>query len=161
MKEGKKMKKAILFGLVGGLIMVLSFSVAAKKEFEEPLQAPTNFTCMLIPDYVQFSWQGVDGALKYAIDVEMVLTNPGFEGQTIELDFNTADRDDGEDPTVPFLTVHASDFSADLDSGGIAERLYGQVTARVKAMNPPGKGSKRQNNPFSNECNFELPLPPT
>ena len=159
------MKKVIFMCFVLGVITTFAFSVAAKnkKEFAPPLDPPAGVVCSSSADFVSFQWEPVEGAVKYSIDIEMVLTNPGFEGMTEELSFNTADREDGNLATDPFLSIHKADFAADLNNDGFPEQLYGEGTAKVKAMNPPGKGEKRQNHPFGipdeGACTIEIAPP--
>ena len=61
MMEGKVMKKAILFGLVVGIIFMFGSLVMAKKE-KGDLAQPVILTCSDMGDFICFDWDDVPGA---------------------------------------------------------------------------------------------------
>jgi hypothetical protein len=72
---------------------------------------------------------------------------------------------DGEnDMTVEFSVstlesiaiISTTDFVYDIDGDGSPDQLTGPATAKVKGLDP-GKGKGRQNNLFSEPCDFNLP----
>jgi hypothetical protein len=154
MKEGKEMKKFILFGLVAGIIFMLGSLVMAKKEYGD-LEEPENLNCTLevrdTGEFICFDWDDVTNAVKYSIDVEVVVDNEGYEGTVVELSFGTGDREDGFPISASELCVHKSDFTYDLDGDEDQDQLTGSARAKVKGLNP-GKNKGRQNNPFSDWC---------
>lgn len=119
---------------------------------------PTNLACTADDDSVYFEWDAVDGATKYSVDVEVLISGIWEEGVIVKLSFGTSDRTDGGLMGDPNLDVLFSEFLYDLDGDGILDPVYGDAKAKVKALNPPGKS---QNNPFSDPCGFTIPAPPT
>lgn len=130
------------------------------------LAAPTNFIVTVGEDDVFFDWDDVEDATKYSVDVCVEVTyatETGEETIPVEMSFGTSDRDDGGDMAdsdllVPQETIIAGVFAALADMGidtSTISDLTLQATAKVKALNP-GKGKGPQNNPFSDEAEFEL-----
>jgi len=78
------------------------------------------------------------------------------EGVFAKLSFGTGDRTDGGVMGDSYLDVPLTAFVYDLDLNGTPDQLYGEARAKVKALNPPGKGVRSQNNPFSGWCYFEI-----
>jgi len=144
------MKKVILSILIMVMVAMFASAVIAKKEsgdLDPPLNPP-NVTD--VGDYICFDWDDVVDAVKYSVDVEVVVTNPGFEGTEVELSFGTSDREDGLPISLSELCVYKADFAFDLDDNPDTslQVLTGTAKAKVKGLNS-GKGKGRQNNPFS------------
>ena len=152
------MKKVILSILITLMVAMFTSAVIAKKLSGDlnPPANPPNVTDM--GDFICFNWDDVDDAVKYSVDVEVVVTNSGFEGTEVELSFGTGDREDGLPISLSELCVHKADFAYDLDDNPDTplQILTGTAKAKVKGLNP-GKGNGRQNNPFSDWSNlFDL-----
>ena len=168
-RKGKnEMKKAMMYTLFVGISVILCASAIAKKE-AGALDPPQEFVCEVsdisgdgVLDAMCFSWDPVTGADKYSIDIEVEVDSDddGVNDMPVELSFGTGDRTDGEDPTVTKLCVPLTDLVFDIDENGEAEQLYGEFSAKVKALNP-GKGRGRQNHRFSDTkpCGFTLTPP--
>ena len=152
------MKKTILISFIAGIALMFgSFAMAAQ------LAAPVwDSECSAIDgDYICFGWEDVNDAVKYSVDVEVPVDtdDDGEPDMIVELSFGTSDRTDGGEMGHSYLCVPLTDFVYDLDGDPLTEpdSLSGfDATAKVKALNP-GKGKKRQNNPFSIGCDFTLP----
>ncbi|MGD9338004.1 MAG: hypothetical protein PVF76_11830 [Syntrophobacterales bacterium] len=144
------MKKAILFGLVGGLVFMLGSLVMAKKK-PGIVPPPPTLNCPVDNDVVGFDWMSAElvPAPKYSLDVEIEidLNDDGENDNTVEFSYSTVE---------PFLNVPVSDFKYDIDGDGNPDQLTGPATAKVKGLDP-GKGKGRQNNLFSPKCDFTIP----
>ena len=145
------MKKAILISFMVGIAVMLGSSAMAQN-----LQAPANLGCSIVDQSVCFDWDDVAGADKYSVDVDVEVDTDG-EVMTVELSFGTSDRIDGKEMGVSDLCVPLTEFVYDIDGVLLTEpeQLYGHAYAKVKAL-APGRGQGRQNNPFSNTCEFDL-----
>jgi hypothetical protein len=113
---------------------------------------------------VFFDWTDVNGAKKYSFEVEGTVTYFDPNTQTrvqveVELDFDADDRIDGGSKSDSDLTLSGSELNyavvRALYRHGVDPRILRQLDAwrligraKVKALNP-GKGSGRQNHPFS------------
>ncbi|MHC4647948.1 MAG: hypothetical protein ACYTBJ_21000 [Planctomycetota bacterium] len=109
-------------------------------------------------------WTDVPGAKKYSVDIEGTVTYFDPNSQTrisveVELSFGTSDRTDGGSMKDSDLTIYASELDYAvvyaLFEHGVDPMILRRLTtwqlvgrAKVKALNP-GKGSGRQNHPFS------------
>jgi hypothetical protein len=127
------------------------------------LPAPTNLTVGSGADTLNFDWEDVDGAEKYSLDIEAVVTYYDellMENVAVEvtLSFGTSDRTDGEPISASFLDVPVEDIlTALLDQLGIDDPgdiiSVEDPIAKVKALAPhDDKG--RQNNPFSDSVSL-------
>jgi hypothetical protein len=154
------MKKSILISLIVGISLMIGSSATAGSN-NPTLPAPTGLTCTPDADSVYFDWDDVIGAAKYSVDVEVLISGTWDEGVIAKLSFGTSDRTDGGFMEESYLDVPLADFVYDLDLDGILDPLYGEARAKVKGLNPPGKGVKTQNNPFSESCEFTIPAPLT
>ena len=140
------MKKAILFSLVVGMILMFASLAMAKKE-PGIVPPPENLTCNVNSGVVAFDWNDVTAAVKYSLDVDVEVDSDG-DGEndmTVEFSFSTVES---------FLNIQFADFVYDIDGDGSLDQLTGPATAKVKGLDP-GKG--RQNNLFSSPCDFDLP----
>ena len=152
------MKKSILLSLIMGITLIFgSWAMAAPFP---TLPAPTGLTCATDGDSVAFDWDDVIGATKYSVDIEVLISGSWDEGVIVKLSYGTSDRTDGGLMGDSNLDVPFTEFLYDLNLDGILEPVYGEARAKVKALNPPSKGLKSQNNPFSDECSFNIPSPP-
>jgi hypothetical protein len=106
---------------------------------------------------VTFSWDPVDGAYKYSVDVIVKVDsdNDGVIDMTLQFSFGTSDRTDGYGMEDPFLSIPLDEFVFDINGDGILEQVAGFADAMVKALSP-GKGKGRQDNPFSTVYPFIL-----
>ncbi len=145
------MKKINLFALFLGISVIFWTPAMAKKELGD-LPAPNNLTATPYPESVCFSWDPVEGAVKYSLDVDVDVDGDGFSD--VEFSFGTGDRTDSGEPSDPNLCVPLSDFVFDLNGDGVLDQVFGTAHVKVKALNP-GKG-RRQNNAFSAEVNSSL-----
>jgi len=151
------MKKSILTSLIVGITLIFgSWAMAAPFP---TLPAPTGLTCSTDGDSVSFDWVDVTGATKYSVDVEVLISGTWEEGVIVKLSFGTSDRTDGVDMSESYLDVLFTEFLYDLNLDGALDPVYGEARAKVKALNPPSKGMKSQNNPFSDPCEFTIPAP--
>ena len=156
------MKKSTLLSLIVGITLI-SGSWAMAGPFPT-LPAPTGLTCTPDADSVYFDWDDVTGATKYSVDVEVLIRGTWDEGVIVKLSFGTSDRTDGGVMGDSNLDVLFADFVYDLDGdpSTLPDLLYGDARAKVKALNPPSKGMKSQNNLFSDPwCEFTIPAPVT
>jgi len=138
------------------VIAILTLGVATALA----LDAPQNLTVAVVGDDLACSWDAVDGADKYSVDVEAVVTLDLGGGVTeeveVELSYGTSDRTDGEDMDDPNLTVPLLD-GVTSQLGVLAEEVVSiDGTVRVKALNP-GNGRGRQNHDFSAPVSFSWP----
>ena len=147
-------KRIILFALLIGISVMFWTPAKAKKELGN-LPAQNNLTATLYPDSICFSWESVDGAVKYSLDVDV-----DVDGDSItdaEFSFGTTDRTDGGEPSDPNLCVPFTDFVFDLKGDGTIDQVFGTAYVKVKALNPGNGG--RQNNAFLAEVDSSL-IPP-
>lgn len=157
LSKENKMKKSILLSLIMGIAWIVgSWAMAAPFP---TLPAPTGLTCSTDGDSVSFDWDDVTGATKYSVDVAVLISGTWEEGVIVNLSFGTGDRTDGGLMGDSNLDVLFTEFLYDLNLDGTLDPVYGEARAKVKALNPPGKGFKSQNNPFSDECSFTVPSP--
>jgi len=154
------MKKFMLSTLILGIVLIFCSSTMAKKEFE-PLPAPTAMLCEQddLNDSICFDWDDVDGATKYALDiqVEVDADEDGTAEMILKFSFGTGSRTDGFAKDESSLCVPLSTFVYDLNGDGTPEPVSGTATAKVKGLNPPGKSNGRQNHAFFIGCTFMLP----
>jgi hypothetical protein len=148
------MKKNFWLSLILGITLIFGSSVMAASK--PALPAPTGLSYTLGADSVNFDWEDVAGATKYSVDVEVLVSGTWDEGVIVKLSFGTGDRTDGGVMGDSYLNVPLEAFVYDLNLDGTPDPLYGEARARVKALNPPGKGVQSQNNPFSEWCPFTL-----
>ena len=144
---------------VASLVLCVAAVLALCMATALALEAPQNLTVAVVGNDLECSWDAVDGADKYSVDVEAVVTLD-LDGVTeeveVELSYGTSDRTDGEDMDDPNLTVPLLD-GVTSQLGVLAEEVVSiEGTARVKALNP-GKGRGRQNNDFSAPVSFSWP----
>lgn len=151
--------KIILIALFFVISSMPCTPAAAKKESGK-LRAPEIINVDLNHDAICFSWEYVDGAFKYSLDVDLDVDLDGDSApdMVVEFSFGTGDRTDGGEPSDPNLCVKLEDFVFDKDGDGDPDRVYGTAHVKVKALNP-GKGNGRQNNPFSSVV--DSPLTPS
>lgn len=153
--------------------------------WDDPAVTVTTATIDEVPDVavILLNWLPVTGAEKYSVDVTgIAVYDTGDDdpdsGEDIlaevevEASFGTSDRLDGGDMADDELNIPISDIAdiedalmdalADaLEAAGLDESAIVSVelTAKVKALDPSVKPTKRQNNPFS--TSETLPLPST
>lgn len=128
------MKKAFFITLI--MAVVLMFGSLAMAGVPGPCltDPPTTFVCPTDGTGVNFSWDVLDGATKYSVDV--VVVNEDIQA-IVEQSFSS----DNNSLSVPFTSFP----------------ICGTATAKVKGLNPPQKGVCSQNNAFSAECVFDIP----
>lgn len=114
------------------------------------LDAPENFTATVMGNEVVFSWDAVEGADRYSIEVEAYVMLDGVMGP-VSVDLSYGTRNPGLTVPVPML---CDDIAAALDVAPGAIRTL-DAWAKVKALNP-GKGRGPQNNPFSEPDDFSI-----
>ncbi|MDH3930272.1 MAG: hypothetical protein OEV22_20270 [Deltaproteobacteria bacterium] len=142
------MKKAILFSLVVGMILMFASLAMAKKE-PGSVPQPENLTCIVGAGLVTFDWNDVTEAVKYSLDVDVEVDSDGDGENDMTVEFSVS--------TVESLVnIAITDFVYDIDGDGSPDQLTGPATAKVKGLDP-GKGKGRQNNLFSLPCEFNLP----
>lgn len=138
------MNKSQTLTAVAALIAGLGYAGAA---WADHLAAPAALTCNAIADPVLLDWGDVDGAQKYSVDFECMMTEIIDDSEvttTIEFDIGTGDREDGGLPEDSDLEV----TYAELDAAA-GQNLSGfECSAKVKALDP-GRGKGRQNHLFS------------
>jgi hypothetical protein len=173
----KEMKKAVWVVFVIGIALMLCAPVMAKRENKGrpnpddlvgSLDAPQNFRVVGpgdadgngTADSICFAWdyevsEGEEAPDKYSVDIEFVIESDVDDESdtTADFSFGTGDRTDGLDPSNPSLCVLLTELAHDLDGDGEDDQLYGEFSAKVKALNP-GKGKGRQNHPFSEPISF-------
>ena len=128
------MKNIFFFCLIAVVVLASVSLVFAKKEPCLP-DGPADFDAAPVnATGVAFSWTSLLDADKYSIDVMI------DDGAIItEQSFSTTDTS---------LAVDFTEFIA-----------CGDATAKVKGLNPPGKGVCSQNNGWSDESSFVIPCP--
>ena len=161
------MKKTILLILSFGIFIMFWTPAMAKKESGN-LPAPEIINAETYPDRLCVSWEPIEGATKYSLEIEVDVDVDGNSNtdKVVEFSFGTGDRVDGLEPSDSNLCVPLSDFVFDLNGDGILEQISGIALIKVKALNPgknkrsdkndistkdhnPGKNDGRQNNAFS------------
>jgi hypothetical protein len=140
---------------LGILVMALAVMFASPATALGP---PENLNVSVSADFVTFSWDPVDGADKYSVDVIVGVDSDddGSEDMTVQFSFGTSDRTDGSGMEEPFLSVPLEEFAFDINNDDILEQVSGTASAMVKALSP-GKGKGRQDYPFSVPYSFMLP----
>ena len=129
-------------------------------------------------DVYFLDWTDVAGADKYSVDVTaMAVADTGLLDEDenpilIELEFSasfgTSNRLDGGDMGDSDLNIPVEDIEDLVDAlqdyidyligeGYIVSADPIEVSAKVKALDPSVKPTKRQNNPFSNSLPIVLP----
>jgi hypothetical protein len=178
------MKRTILMLTVVSLIAVPAFAAKKAPGILGPPEllsiTQTTATIDEVPDVDVFllDWTDVTGADKYSVDVTaMALADTGEVDEDenpilIELEmsasFGTSERLDGGDMSDSNLNIPVEDIEAlvaDLQAyidyligeGDIVSADPIEVSAKVKALDPSVKPTKRQNNPFSNSLPIVLP----
>jgi hypothetical protein len=149
-------KKVCAIVAVFGLVMPIAAMAS--------LPAPENLTVDVnsVSGTVVLDWNDVDGAVKYSVDIEGVVTYwattlvDGNEvvvevNAPVEVSFGTSDRTDGglmgdSDLTLTFEEIEAA-IAAELGVDVADLISFEDATAKVKALDP-GKGKGPQNNPF-------------
>lgn len=116
------------------------------------LLAPTSVVCPLVGDVIQVDWADVLEARKYSVNV-VATYDTGIVGDTtddttIDWDFGTGDRTDGNPISQSDLTIPLSALSFDFGAG-LQPAIAAQL--RVKGLHP-GKNQQQQNNLFSDFC---------
>jgi hypothetical protein len=142
---------------LGILVMALAVMFASPATALGP---PENLDVSVSGGFVTFSWDPVDGADKYSVDVIVGVDSDvdGVEDMTVQFSFGTSDRTDGYGMEEPFLSVPLDEFVFDINDDDILEQVAGSALAMVKALSP-GKGKGRQNYRFSVPYRFMLPMP--
>ena len=133
-----------------------------------------------VPDVDVFylEWTDVVGADKYSVDVTAMAVgdtgevdedeNPILIDIELQASFGTSDRLDGgvmsdSNLNIPVEDVEAlvAALQAYIDSLIAGEIIVSadpiEVSAKVKALDPSDKPTKRQNNPFSNSLPVPMP----
>ena len=125
------------------LVAALALSAPAFAKGSNPaLLAPTNVAALEDCLSLDVSWDPVTGANKYSIEV------------TAEYDSLSTDCSNPPDTTIvssfgsttTSISIDYSNFLVDFGNGPQLPCDFSLV--RVKGLNPPGKGSASQNNPF-------------
>jgi hypothetical protein len=156
------MRKFVMSFLILAILLVFCSSTMAKKELGL-LPAPTEMSCDLVSDGIDDSicidWDDVDGATKYAVDVEVEVDvdDDGISDMVLKFSLGTGDRTDGLPISESSLCVPLSEFVYDIDGDGTADPVSGTATVKVKGLNPPAKINGRQNHAFFTGCEFVLP----
>lgn len=125
------------------------------------LLAPTGLVVPVSDDIIHASWDPVEGAVKYSVNIvaDYDTDEDGEADLSVDFDFGTSDRDDGLEMSYPALDIPLSELDMPIvdELGNITGYLSPvSAQARVKALDP-GKAKGRQNNPF---CPFvEIVLP--
>lgn len=132
----------------GVTLVVFIFSIAGATAGPVPslTTAPTGFTCSVGTDSVVCSWDQLEGANKYSVDVVANYTlNDGVTTASADFDFGTEMLE---------ITIPLDAFPPDINGDTLPDNLTGLVL-RVKGLNPPGKKDYNQNTPFSSSivCN--------
>jgi len=176
------MKRTILMLTVISLIAVPTFAgpkppgSLGPPTLESIVQTTATIDEVPDVDVYLLQWTDVPGADKYSVDVTaMAVADTGLLDEDenpilIELEmsasFGTSDRLDGGDMGDSDLNIPVEDIQALVDALQtmiddliLAEEIVSadpiEVSAKVKALDPSVKPTKRQNNPFSNS----LPVP--
>jgi hypothetical protein len=116
------------------------------------LLAPTGVVCPIVGDVIEVGWDDVAEATKYSVNV-VATYDTGVAGDTtddttIDWDFGTGDRTDGNPISQSDLTIPLSALSFDFGAG-LQPAIAAQL--RVKGLHP-GKNQQQQNNLFSDFC---------
>jgi len=178
------MKKAILLLTIISLIAVPTFAAKKPTGALGPPDllsiVPTTATIDEVEDVDVFllDWTDVTGADKYSVDVTaMAVCDTGDVDEyddpiLIEIEmsasFGTSDRLDGGDMGDSDLNIPVADIEAlEADLDALLTLLIDlevivsadpiEISAKVKALDPSVKPTKRQNNPFSNSLPIILP----
>ena len=164
--------------------LLLTMPVLAKKpagELGPPTLSSISLTTATIDevenvDVYYLLWTPVVGADKYSVDITAKVIydtgevdeydDPILAEIEVQASFGTSERLDGGDMGDNDLNIPVSDVDAllaELDALLIlmeiepADIVELKVSAKVKALDPSVKPTKRQNNPFSNS--LDLPMP--
>ena len=136
------MTKIKTFTVATALIMAVGYAGAAWA-----LPAPEGLTCDATADPVMLDWGDVEGADKYSVDFECMITEIIDDSEvttTIEFDIGTGDREDDGMPEDSDLEVSYDQLNA-----AAGQDLAGfECYAKVKGLNP-GRGKGPQNHAFS------------
>lgn len=133
------MRKLFLCGVT---LVALIFSITGATAGPVPAltTAPTGFTCEVQGDSVVCSWDQLDGAKKYSVEVIVNYTlNDGVTTASADFDFGTEMLE---------ITIPLAAFPSDINDDLLDDTLTSLVL-RVKGLNPPGKKDYNQNTPFS------------
>lgn len=176
------MKRTILMLTIVSLLAVTALAKPPGSLGPPTLESIVLTTATIdeVPDVDVFllDWTDVEGADKYSVDVTAVAVADTGEvdeyGDPILIDielqasFGTSDRLDGgvmgdSDLNIPVADIEALEaeldalltFLIDLEVIVSAEPI--EISAKVKALDPSVKPTKRQNNPFSNSLPIVLP----
>ena len=153
------MKKLIIFSLFVYISLAFWTPAMAKKELGA-LPAPTNLAATVVNESLCITWDSVSNARKYAVSVNVDVDSDGdnYNDKLVKFSFNTADRNDGLDPSFPSLCVPLAELVRDINDDGVPEQIFGTALVKVKALNP-GKGSGRQNHAFSDWVESAMTAP--
>jgi hypothetical protein len=123
------------------MLLTAAFSIAPASAGPMPslASAPTGFTCSLVADTVECSWDALDGATKYSVDVVANYVLADATTSSADFDFGTA---------MTTISIPLSSFPTDINGDLVADTLSSLVL-RVKGLNPPGKKQYNEANPFS------------
>ena len=128
------MKNALCTILITGVVLMSASMALAAKPGPCLPDPPEAFLCTAGETDVTFSWDMLPEATKYSVDVEI---------------------DDGVETLEQSFSAHEAGLTVPFEEFGTC----GTATAKVKGLNPPGKGACSQNNAWSMECVFEVPCP--
>lgn len=153
------MKKNLMTGLLAVMVLLIGSAAMAGSTPMFTI-APSAFDAAVVDDNVVFTWSD-SGFYRYSVDVDIPQ-----DVYTAHFSFST----DKNDPTVCALvdtiyncslTVPLSAFVWDTDADPATEPVpvYGTATAKVKALDPPGKKDFNQHNAFSEPDTFVLLAP--
>lgn len=134
------------------MLMALALAVAVTVPVPagaNHLAAPTNPTCSSDGSNLTVDWDDTVGATKYSVNVIAGYDTGGdtVVDTSVEFDFGTGDRTDGNPRSQSDLTIPLSALVVDANSDGVLDSPV-QVDVRVKGLHP-GKSQGRQNNPWS------------
>lgn len=121
------------------LTVALSIAPASAGPTPSLASAPASFTCSLLADTVECSWEALDGAIKYSVDVVANYVLADATTSSADFDFGT---------TFTTISIPLSAFPADVNGDLVSDTL-GSLVLRVKGLNPPGKKDHNQHTPFS------------
>jgi hypothetical protein len=121
------------------------------------LMAPTNVACPIVGDVIEVGWDDVAEATKYSVNL-VATYDTGILGDTtddttIDWDFGTGDRTDGNPINQSDLIIPLSALNNDF---GVGPQSAVAAQLRVKGLHP-GKNQQQQNNPFSDFCVLTAP----
>ena len=130
-----------LFVCAAALVTIgLAIGGAAAGPLPALTTAPTNFTCSVVDTSVECSWDALEGASKYSVDVVAnYMLADGITTTSADFDFGT---------TLTSISIPVDTFPSDIDQDTFADTLTSLVL-RVKGLNPPGKKDYNQATPFS------------